>query len=52
MYITILDYSEGKVDIVKVPDNTVVEAYVDEHYGLDVTSYMVTDQLNLEVTYI
>lgn len=52
MYITILDYSEGKVHIVKLPDSINIEAYIDEHYGLDNTSYMLTEQLNLEVTYI
>jgi hypothetical protein len=52
MYVTILDYSEGKVYAIKVPDTTDIEAYVDKHYGLSNTSYMITDQLNLEVTYI
>ena len=52
MYITILDYSEGKVHIVEVPRGTNIEEYVDEFYGLGNTSYMTTEKLNLEVTYI
>jgi len=52
MYITILDYSEGKVNIVEVPRGTNIEEYVDKHYGLDTTSYMTTEKLNLEITYI
>lgn len=52
MYISILDYQEAKVTIIKVPTGIDVEEYIDDVYGLSNVSYMTSEQLNLEVTYI
>jgi len=49
MYISILDYSIGKVIIVKVPEGTDAESYVREHLDLEGLEYMTTSELSLEI---
>jgi hypothetical protein len=49
MYLSILDYRDGKVIINVIPDNLEVEEYVSDVYGLDNVSYMVTDKLNIDL---
>jgi len=49
MYLSILDYRDGKVIINVIPDNLEVEEYVSDVYGLDNVQYMVTDRLNIDV---
>ena len=50
MYITILDFTNGKVVIHKVPNSIDAEDYVSEHFGLDNTEYMTTDELDLDIS--
>ena len=49
MYISILDFVEAKVVIVKVDNNIDAEDYVSENFGLDNVEWMTSDSLNLEI---
>lgn len=49
MYISILDYVEAKVVIVKVHDGVDAETYVGETFGLDNVEWMASDSINLEI---
>lgn len=49
MYISILDYVDGKVIIVEVDDSIDVEDYVSEEFGLDNVAYMSVATLKLEI---
>jgi hypothetical protein len=48
MYITILDFNTGRVVIHKINKNIDGEDYVSEHFGLDNTEWMVTEELTLD----
>lgn len=50
MYISILDYTNGKVVIHQVHNSIDVEDYVSEHFGLDNTEYMATEELDLDIS--
>jgi hypothetical protein len=50
MYISILDYTNGKVVIHRVPNSIDAEDYVSEHFGLDNTEYMTTEELELDIS--
>lgn len=49
MYISVLDFSVGKVFIIEVDDSVDVEDYVSEEFGLSNVEYMVTDTLKLKI---
>ena len=49
MYITILDFENGTVEVRKLPTYIDAEEYVSENYGLDNTEYLVTDELKLNI---
>jgi hypothetical protein len=49
MYITILDFKNGMVEVRKLPAYVDAEEYVSENYGLDNTEYLVTDELKLNI---
>lgn len=50
MYITILDYSLGIVDIYSISNDTDPEDFlVDKGYHLGDIEYMITDNLNLNI---
>lgn len=50
MYISILDYANGRVIIHQVPNSIDAEDYVSEHFGLDSVYYMTTMELELDVS--
>lgn len=49
MYISMLDYENGKVIIQEVDEDTDVGEYMAANYDLDNIYYMTTLSLNLEV---
>jgi len=49
MYLSILDYRDGKVIISLIPDHYDAEEYVSDVYGLDNVEWMVTETLNLDI---
>lgn len=49
MYLSILDYRDGKTIISLIPDNIDAEQYVSDLYGLENVEWMVTDTLNLDI---
>lgn len=49
MYISILDFVQGKVFIVEINDTIDADEYVSEEFGLDNVSYMTMDKLRLEI---
>ena len=49
MYISILDFVEAKVFIIKIDDNIDAEDYVSENFGLSNVEWMTSDSLNLEI---
>lgn len=50
MYISILDYTNGRVVIHRVPNSIDAEDYVSEHFGLDNTEWMTTMELELDIS--
>ena len=50
MYISVLDYTNGKIIIHEVRNSTDAEDYVSEHFGLDNVEWMVTEDLILDVS--
>jgi len=50
MYISVLDYRQGKIFIHEVPNSIDAEDYVSEHFGLDNIEWMTTEDLILEVS--
>lgn len=49
MYITILDFRNGTVDVRRLPAYIDAEEYVSENYGLDNAEFLVTDELKLNI---
>jgi hypothetical protein len=49
MYLSILDYRDGKVIINIIPDDIDAEEYVSDLYGLDNVSYMTTKVLSVDI---
>lgn len=53
MYLSILDFMNGKVIIHKIPDgldiSEYVEDYITENYSIKHVEYMITEKLNLEI---
>ena len=49
MYISILNFSNGRVVIHRVSDDVDAEDYVSENFGLDNVDYMTTMDLDLEM---
>lgn len=50
MYISILDFTNGRVIIHQVNNSIDAEDYVSEHFGLDNVEYMTTDNLELDMS--
>lgn len=53
MYLSILDYRDGKVLIHKIPDGLDIEEYVEDYisdnFDMRHVEYMTTSELNLEI---
>ena len=53
MYLSILDFVNGRVIIHKIPDGLdiaeYVEDYITENYSIKDVEYMITEKLNLEI---
>jgi hypothetical protein len=50
MYISILDYTNGKVIIHQVNNSIDAEDYVSDHFGLDNVEWMTTEELELDIS--
>lgn len=50
MYISVLDYRQGRVVIHEVHNSVDAEDYVSDHFGLDNVEWMVTEDLILDVS--
>lgn len=50
MYISILDYNNGRVVIHQVHNSIDAEDYVSEHFGLSNVEWMVTEDLDLDIS--
>lgn len=49
MYLSVLDYSTGRVVITQIPDQIDAEQYVSDMFGLDNVEYMTSHKLDLQV---